>query len=104
MDKEYPNLTEYDAFNQVVPDQVAALPADLQNWLKQILFDPPAIQGYQYDPATGIGIDPSGTIVPKKYVPNDTLQGLDPNYNGPAFAGACLMQYGTVTGYTPELA
>ena len=106
LEKNNPDISEYDIFNKVVPDQVAALPADLQSYIKQLPYHmkntPGDIQsGYQYDPTTGIGIDPSGTVVPKELVPNEVLRGLDPGYSGPMINSPSMVD---TDGYTPETA
>ena len=104
-----PDISIYDAYNQVVPDQVAALPEDLQDYLKTHLFSPKG-DGYPSyhhfiltspeGQVTDELIDPSGNIVPEKCVPERYLH---PN---PSESPWYFIQYysdGRSPEYTPEM-
>jgi hypothetical protein len=104
-----PDISIYDAYNQVVPDQVAALPEDLQDYLKTHLFSPKSDGYASYHhfiltspegQVTDEWIDPSGNIVPEKCVPERYLH---PN---PSESPWYFIQYysdGRSPEYTPEM-
>jgi hypothetical protein len=67
-----------DAFIQLVPEQVAALPEDLRNYLyerRDIQLNPKGDPVWSHDEINHIWADPCGTIVPESNVPRNILQG-----------------------------
>jgi hypothetical protein len=104
-------LSIFDAFNEIVPEQISILPLDLQEQLKIMQINPVPSKGYGHmqilakdgSVLQDIWTDPSGTVVPESIVP-DVVRQFYPGYSGPTIKGISLMQYGDVTGFTPETA
>ena len=110
MAEENLDLTRYDGFNHIVPDQVAALPEDLQEYLKTALLTPksdsyPGFSHlFQYSPdgqlTTDTWIDPSGNWVPEKCVPDRYLH---PNPSETPWYFIQTNQTTDSSEYTPEM-
>jgi len=65
-------MTVYEAFSTLVPDQMAALPKELQQYLKNrsYMWISHAVPPLWSNPGCGdVWKDPSGTTVPLQYVP-----------------------------------
>jgi len=106
---ENPDTTLYDAYNQIVPDQIAALP----EYVKEVLKSEPIVhRGDSYPgfskyirtspegQVTEEWIDPSGNVVPEKCVPERYL------YPNPSEMPWYFIQYysdGRSPEYTPEM-
>jgi hypothetical protein len=109
MAEDNPDLTIYDGFTQIVPAQVAALPEDLQEYLKTALITPksdsyPSFQhGIYTSPdgkVTDEWIDPSGNVVPESCVPERYLH---PNPSDPGFYFIQYYADGRSPEYTPGM-
>jgi hypothetical protein len=109
MAAENPDLTVYDCFIQIVPDQVSALPEDLQEYLKNRLMTPKSdsYPGFQHGiytspdgQVTDEWIDPSGNVVPESCVPERYLH---PDPSDPGFYFIQYYSDGRSPEYTSEM-
>ena len=103
------DISIYDAYDQIVPEQIAALPEYVLDILKNRPYTPKGMgyRSYQHPimtspegQVTDAWIDPSGNVVPEKCVPERYLH---PDPSDPGFYFIQCYSDGRNPEYTPEM-